>query len=108
MTWALEDRVNTLHTDESAQFSSAFSPTTISVIRRCRRKLKILLRFSPKTLSSIRERGVTKRTLSFAARLHQQRAGMLHALGKNREKWKNSNIWANLKKIVGCNVFGIY
>jgi hypothetical protein len=76
--------MNTLYTAESAQFYSAYSPTTISLTPRFRRKRKVWLRFfaenaqnDPKTHSYEDSAkfnvAFSATTLSHASRFRQKR-----------------------------------
>jgi hypothetical protein len=93
--------LNTLYTAESAQFYSAFSPTTISLTPRFRRKREILLK-----MHSYED--AAKFNVAFSA---TKRSAMLRAFGENGEFSKISNICANFKNVfenVGCTAFCIY
>jgi hypothetical protein len=101
--------LNKLYTPERAQFCSAFLPTTLYLIQRCRRK-DLLSFFTEDTQKDLKTE-VAKTVLSFAAHFWQQRSGMLHSFGENGKLFKILNIWANSKKIVenvGHTVFDIY
>jgi hypothetical protein len=77
--------LNMLYTAESAQFYSAFAPTTISSTLCFWRNCKVCSTFSPKTLKTIQKRTVSKTTLNFALHFRWQCSVMLQALGKNGE-----------------------
>jgi hypothetical protein len=86
--------LNTLYTAESAQFYSAFSPTT----PRFRRKREVLLRFSAENTQN------DPKTHSYEdsvlpPRFRRQCSAMLRAFGKNGEWSNTSSIWTNLKNI---------
>jgi hypothetical protein len=77
--------LNTLYIAESAQFYSAFSPTTISLTPRLHEKTKFDFAFLTKTLKTIQKRTVTKTTLSLMPRFRRQRSAMLRAFSENSE-----------------------
>jgi hypothetical protein len=77
--------MDTLYTAESAQFYTAFSPTTISLTPRFAENAKFDSFFSPKTLKTIRKRTVTKTALNLTPRFRRQRSAMLLAFGENGE-----------------------
>jgi hypothetical protein len=91
--------LNTLYTAESAQFYSAFSPTTISLTPCFCWNAKFDSAFSPKTLKTIPKRTVTNTALNLTPRSQRQRSAMLRAFGENAEWSKTLNICANLKNI---------
>jgi hypothetical protein len=98
---------NTLYTAESAQFYSAFLPTTISLTPPFR-NAKFDSSFSPKTFKTIRKRTVRKTAPSLTSRFRRQRSAMIRAFGENGELLKTSNICTNFKNVfenVGCTPF---
>jgi hypothetical protein len=100
-----------LYTAESAQFYSAFSPTTISLTPRFRRNAKFNSAFLLKMLKTIRKRTVTKTALTLTSRFQRQRSAILGAFGENGQLPKTSNICANFKNVfehVRCTMFCIY
>ncbi len=102
--------LNSLGTAESAQFYSAFSPTTIR-LTPFTENAKFDSAFSPKALKTIRKRTVTKTALSLTSRFRQQRSAMLRAFGENGDLSKTLNICANFKNVfenVDCTAFLIY
>jgi hypothetical protein len=80
-----DSSLNTLYTAESAQFYSAFLPTTISLTLRFRQKREVQLPFSPKMFKTIRKRTVAKTALNLTPHFRQQRSAMLRAFTKNGE-----------------------
>ncbi len=100
--------LNMLYTAESAQFNSPFSPTTISLTPRFRRKREDWLPFFAENAQTDPK---TKTTLNFTPRFRRQRSAMLCAFGEIGKWSKISNIWTNLKKIfenVDCTAFCLY
>jgi hypothetical protein len=77
--------LNTLYTAKSAQFYSAFLPTTISLTPHFHRKREVDSAFSPKMLKTIQKRTVMKTALNLTLRFRRQCSALLRAFGKNGE-----------------------
>jgi hypothetical protein len=103
--------LNTLYIAESAQFYSAFSPTTISLTPRFAKNAQFDSAFLPKTLKMIRKCTVTKTALYLTSRFWRQRSAMLRAFSEKGELSKTLNICANFKNFFendGRTAFCIY
>ncbi len=99
-----------LYIAESAQLYSAFSPTTISLTPRFRRKREVWLRVFAENAQNDPETTIAKSALNSNPCFRRQRSAMLRAFGENGEWSKTLNIWANFKNMfenVGCTAFCI-